>query len=324
MALEKFRASPLPIPPAEYSPEHFRQLIRVIELYFSQLDSLTPNQAESYRANFFYGGEFIGDLTGDVVADTATVKLLNTIQAYIQAATINTLTANYAKLQSILNNRIVSKDVMADHFYANDFEGFGDGIILPHIAASDSTDQYAGGDDTPTVVEWNTLDSGFGWTLNSPGSATAAYAGIYKITYSLQFTNTDNDIYYVAVWMQVNGSDVPNSTTLFHIPARKSATPGEEGFAVGYSEITFEVAVGDEIELYWATDKAYSPTGPIDGVYMFHESAWTTGGGKPYNRPAVPSAIGSIVFVSALNKTKVAPLPVYGYGQVGNVTVTIG
>ncbi len=34
-----FRASPLPIPPAEYSPEHFRQLIRVIELYFSQSDS---------------------------------------------------------------------------------------------------------------------------------------------------------------------------------------------------------------------------------------------------------------------------------------------
>jgi hypothetical protein len=42
MALQRFRASPLPIPPAEYSPEHFRQLIRVIELYFSQLDSLAP------------------------------------------------------------------------------------------------------------------------------------------------------------------------------------------------------------------------------------------------------------------------------------------
>jgi len=42
MALQRFRASPLPTPPAEYSPEHFRQLIRVIELYFSQLDSLAP------------------------------------------------------------------------------------------------------------------------------------------------------------------------------------------------------------------------------------------------------------------------------------------
>lgn len=34
----RFRSSPLPIPPSDYSPEHIRQLIRVIELYFSQLD----------------------------------------------------------------------------------------------------------------------------------------------------------------------------------------------------------------------------------------------------------------------------------------------
>ena len=35
----KFRSNPLPIPPADYSPEHFRQLIRVLELYFSQMDA---------------------------------------------------------------------------------------------------------------------------------------------------------------------------------------------------------------------------------------------------------------------------------------------
>lgn len=34
-----FRNAPLPLPPAEYSPEHFRQLIRVLELYFDQQDS---------------------------------------------------------------------------------------------------------------------------------------------------------------------------------------------------------------------------------------------------------------------------------------------
>jgi hypothetical protein len=316
MALERFRASPLPIPPAEYSPEHFRQLIRVIELYFSQLDSLTPNQAESYRANFFYGGEFIGDLTGDVVADTITTDLLNSIQAYIQAATINTLTANYAKLQSILNNRIVSKDVMADHFYANDFEGFGDGVIFPHIAASDSTDQVATGDNTATVVNFNTLDSGFGWTLNSPGSATASYAGIYKITFSLQFANTANAVHDASVWLKVNNNDVVNSTTNFSIPARKSA--GVPSFVAGYSEITFEMDVGDDVELYWATDLAGSPSVPTDGVYIYHDTAQAS----PYARPAIPSVIGSITFVSALNKTKVAPLPVYGYGQVGAVTVS--
>ena len=51
---------------------------------------------------------------------------------------------------------------------------------------------------------------------------------------------------------------------------------------------------GDTVELYWATDLAYNPVGPVDGVYMFHDPAKTT----PYVRPAVPSAIGSITFVS--------------------------
>lgn len=321
MALEKFQAPALPVPPVEYDQRYHTDLIRILRLYFNQLDSLTPNQANSYRADYFYGGEFIGDLTGDVVADVATIKLLNTIQAYIQAATISTLSTNYARIQSLLNNRIVAKDVMADHFYAKEFEGFGDGVIFPHIAASDSTDQVAGGDDTPTAVEFNTLDSGFGWTLNSPGSATAAYAGIYKITYSIQFINTANAIHYATVWLKVNNSDIPNSSTIFTVPARKSASPGEEGYVVGYSEITFEIDAGDEIELYWATDLAGNPTTPTDGVYLYHDTAWTTPT-NPYARPAIPSVIGSITFVSALNRVKVAPLPVYGYGQVGAVTVT--
>lgn len=34
-----FKNAPLPIPPIEYSPEYGRQLIRVLELYFSQLDA---------------------------------------------------------------------------------------------------------------------------------------------------------------------------------------------------------------------------------------------------------------------------------------------
>ncbi len=169
----------------------------------------------------------------------------------------------------------------------------GNGITFPHIAASDSTDQVAGGNDTPTVVNWNTLDSGYLWTLNSPGSATSDVAGVYTIRYSLQFVNTANAIHTAFVWMKVNNVDVANSTTAFSIPARKSV--GVPSYVVGYSEITFEVAVGDEIELYWATDLAGNPTTPTDGVYIYHEVAQTT----PYARPAIPSAIGSITYVSA-------------------------
>ena len=232
MALVGFRAPALPLPKQQYDRQQMDQLVNALRLYFNQLDSLTPQQANSYRADEFIGGLFSGD---------------------------------------------------------------GYGLKLPHIAASDSTDQRTT-DNTATVVNWNTLDSGYGWTLNSPGSATADYAGVYKITYSLQFINTDNAIHYVDVWLKVNNANVANSTTRFFVPARKSASAGEEGFVCAYSEVTFVVDVGDEMELYWATSKADVVSPSATGVYMFHDAA----SASPYDRPAIPSAIGSITFVSAL------------------------
>jgi len=170
--------------------------------------------------------------------------------------------------------------------------GPGLGIVLSHIAASDSTDQRTT-NDTATVVNFDTLESGFGWTLNSPGSATADIAGVYTIRYSLQYANTDNAQHTVTVWLQNNTVDVANSATSFSVPARKSASI--PGFTTAYSEATFEVAVGDEIELYWATDQANIVSPAADGIFMFHDAAQVS----PFARPAIPSAIGSIVWVSA-------------------------
>lgn len=184
------------------------------------------------------------------------------------------------------------------YFPPKPVSGSGAGLIFPHIAASDTTDQVAGGNDTPTLVEFNTLDAGFGWTLNSPGSATADYAGIYTMRYSLQFANTDNDIHSAVVWLEINGAEVTNSATEFSVPARKNNTT--PSFVCGYSEVTFQVAVGDDVELYWATNLAGDPAVPTDGIYMYHDVAKTVAGGAPYDRPAIPSAIGSITFVSAV------------------------
>lgn len=186
--------------------------------------------------------------------------------------------------------------------YFNTIDAFTSGInndngginlSFPYISASDTTDQYAAGDDTPTVITWNTLESGSGFVLESPGSASNG-AGVYKITYSLQFANTDNAPHDAVVWLRVNGEDAANSSTKFTIPARKSA--GVPSYICGYSEVVFELNTGDEVELYWATDKAYSTTGPVDGVYIEYIPAQTS----PYAHPAAPSAIGSITFLSRL------------------------
>ena len=187
--------------------------------------------------------------------------------------------------------------------YFNQIDNFGAGLIntsgggglsFPFIAASDSTDQITADADTPTVVTWNTLEGGNGFTLNSPGSATALVSGIYKITYSLQFVNTDNANNNVAVWLKINNADVARSSTIFTLSPRKSAT--DFSYLCAYSEVVFTLNAGDEMELYWAAEAAYRASPARDGIYMEALAAQTS----PYARPAVPSAIGSITFVSRL------------------------
>jgi hypothetical protein len=166
----------------------------------------------------------------------------------------------------------------------------GSSLSFPHIAASDSTDQYATANNTATLVAWNTGESILGFTL-AAGAATANYSGVYKITFSLQFANTANAVHDASVWLRVNNVDVARSATNFSIPARKSA--GVPSYVCGYSEAVFTVNAGDSIKLYWATDLAATSGGGA-GVYIYADPVQVT----PYARPAIPSAIGSITFVS--------------------------
>ena len=170
-------------------------------------------------------------------------------------------------------------------------------LQFPHIAASDSAIQYATAANTPTVVKWNTLDAGSGFTLNSDNTATALISGVYKITYSLQFANNDNAIHDAIVWLRLNGStsanDVASSTTVFTLQARKSALL--PNYVCGYSEVVFTMNAGDSVGLWWGTDQA-ATSGGATGIYIDYRAAQTT----PMAYPAVPSSLGSITFVSAL------------------------
>ena len=170
-------------------------------------------------------------------------------------------------------------------------------VAFPHIAASDNAVQYATAANTPTIVQWSSLDAGTGFKLNSDNTATAQVPGIYKITYSLQFANDDNAIHDAIVWLRIDGStsaaDVPNSTTIFTLQARKSALL--PNFVCGYSEVVFTLKAGHTVGLWWGTDQA-ATSGGATGIYIDYRAAQTS----PMAYPAVPSAIGSITFVSAL------------------------
>ena len=173
----------------------------------------------------------------------------------------------------------------------------GSYLNFPYVAASDTTDQYATANDTPTVVKWDTLAAGNGFTLNADSTATAQVSGLYKITYSLQFANTDNAAHDAIVWLRINGAtsaaDVADSTTVFTLPARKSA--GVPSYVCGYSEVVFPLNTGDVVGLWWGTAAAASSGGAL-GVYIAQRTAQTS----PMAYPATPSSLGSITFVSNL------------------------
>jgi hypothetical protein len=60
MGMVQFRAPALPLFGDTYNQRQADELLRALRIYFNQLDSLTPNQAQSYRADAFFGGEFSG------------------------------------------------------------------------------------------------------------------------------------------------------------------------------------------------------------------------------------------------------------------------
>ena len=178
------------------------------------------------------------------------------------------------------------------YFPAKPLSGSGSEISLPNIAAYYYPSQYASADNTPAIVAWNGTSSLNGFTLNVDNTATANVAGTYKFTYSLQFANSDNAAHDAICWLRLNGSDVTDSTTIFTVPARKSA--GVYSYICGYSEVVFSMNAGDSVGLWWGTDQ-HATSGGALGVWIYSRAAQTV----PMAYPATPSAIGSITFVSA-------------------------
>ena len=69
MAFTGFRAPALLIPGGMYEQRQQAELIRALRLYFNILDSLTPQQAQSYTADAFFGGSFTGtNISGDIIS----------------------------------------------------------------------------------------------------------------------------------------------------------------------------------------------------------------------------------------------------------------
>jgi hypothetical protein len=122
---------------------------------------------------------------------------------------------------------------------------------------------------------------------NLPSLIIPAYSGVYNIQYSLQFTNTDNNtIHDVDVWFRKNDVDIDNSNSVFSVPGKHT---GANGQLIAVVNFFVEAQAGDEFEIIWHTSSST--------VYIETIPAQTS----PI-RPAAPSAIATVSFVSELDQ----------------------
>ena len=162
----------------------------------------------------------------------------------------------------------------------------GANLQFPYGAFSSGVDQTTTA-NTATLMTLNTTDFSNGGVTISSSKITTAIAGTYNLQFSAQFQNTDNAIQDISIWLKQNGVDIPGSTGLVSIPARKSASAGEEAHQITGWNYYVQLQADDYIEIYWSTTNAavtiqYYPasTGPV--------------------RPATQSVVATLSFVSAL------------------------
>lgn len=165
-------------------------------------------------------------------------------------------------------------------------EAGGRFIRFPYGAFSSDQDQSTTA-NTATLMTLNTTDFSNQVSISS-SKITVVNAGIYNLQFSTQFQNTDNQIQDISIWLRQNGTDIPGSTGFVSIPARKSASAGEEAHEIIGWNYYLEMDASDYVEIYWSTT--------LDTVTIQH---YPTSTGPV--RPATQSVVATLSFVSALS-----------------------
>jgi hypothetical protein len=155
----------------------------------------------------------------------------------------------------------------------------------PYGAFQDSTDQVAASTTVAYPVTFNTTDFSNGVTIASNSRITVADAGIWNLQFSIQLKNTTNDGQDVDIWFRKNGTNIANSNSRFHPPPRKSS--GDPSHIIASLNFFVDMAANDYVEIVWRTENT--------GVSIEHFDTSTSP-----TRPAVPSAIATMSFVSNL------------------------
>jgi len=149
----------------------------------------------------------------------------------------------------------------------------------------DGTSQVAALANTAYAIKLRQVDtSSRGTKIISNEQITFDHPGIYSITFSIQFTNTDNSIHDINVWLRKNGTNVSASDSRFSIIARHGSVDGN---VIGCVNFVLGLTTNDYLELIWATSNV--------AAYIHAEAAQTS----PFAHPSIPGIICTVVQVAS-------------------------
>jgi hypothetical protein len=148
----------------------------------------------------------------------------------------------------------------------------------------DETSQVAALANTAYEIKLRQVDTtSRGTKIISDTRLTIDHPGIYSITFSIQFSNTDSSIHDTNVWLRKNGVDVPASDSRFSLIARHGSVDGN---VIGCVNFVLGLATNDYLELIWATSNV--------AAYIHAEAA-----GEGPTHPSIPGIICTVVQVAS-------------------------
>jgi hypothetical protein len=313
----------MPVPPVQYSQQYNTQLIRVLGVYFSQLDSRTPIQADAFIGGTFEGTTFTGDqftggdfdggtFTGDhFVGGDFTGSGLGVTLPY--GSFYDTTNQAGGSVTTEYPMRLAATDISSGVSVASRSAAFTGsialtvltvasgltGLIFPGMLIAGTTvaaNTYvvvqltgtSGGLGTYTVSVSQTVTSR-ALTGAMATKLTVTSAGIYNLQFSAQFINTDVAAHDIDIWFRKNAATptaagIANSASVFTI---HSSHGGIDGRLIAGLNYMIQLAAADFLEIMWHGDDL--------GL-----SIATIAAGSTPTTPQSPGVIATLQFVSAI------------------------
>ena len=160
-------------------------------------------------------------------------------------------------------------------------------IEAPNAKFFSTTDQTASVVDTAYALQFeNTyLGEAISITGTPKTRITPLYSGVYNFELSVELTSSNANSKELSFWVRRSGVDIAN-TGRMHVVA---GSGGVDDFEYSF---TIDLTAGQYLEIMWATDDT--------GVTIDYQAAASP-------RPAVPSTLLTVTFVSALPETLPTP-----------------